>query len=187
MFAPIVLPVQLTFLVMAILAMVLSVALRRYTKNYLFATFAICFFATIPMLFCVGFIVDSLRYGEFHYATATGLNDGYVELPKSATEITLHKYASGHELKFKTTKTSLESWMNELTNKRREFSKATPFQQVPRSDFRSEEFDPRLSRHGWICPDDAVLYEGWRSGRGSGFDVWFSEKQQTAYISAAYW
>lgn len=139
------------------------------------------------MLFVIGSVVDSIRYGEFHHLDATRLNDGYVQLPVDATEITLHKYASGHEMKFKTTGTSLESWMTELTKQRQAYSNATPFKLDVRSDFDAEEFENHFGEHGWRYPDDAVVYRGWRSGRGAGFDIWYSDREQSAYIRAAYW
>ena len=161
--------------------------LRRSMKHPILASLGISAVLAIPMLFAIGFIVDSIRYGEFNHADASKLNDGYVQLPVDATEITLHKYASGHELKFKTTKASLESWMAELTQKRRKYSDATAFEFDVRSDFDSEHFNHLFGRHGWDYPADAVVYRGWRSGRGGGFDVWYSEVQQFAYISGTYW
>lgn len=170
---------------MLTLAFVLPFLFYRFTKRPILASLAACLLLGIPMLFLVGSIVDSIRYGEFYHPDAAQLNDGYVELPKDATDITLHKYASGHELKFTTNKASLEEWM---ADQRLEYSDATSFQlEDSRPDFQAEEFSLRFGELGWSFPVDAVVYRGWRSGRGGGFDVWFSETQQSACISGSYW
>ena len=187
LFAPIVLPVQITFFVMIALVIGLPIVFRRFTKRPVLASIGSCAVLGLPLLFLVGAIVDSIRYGEFHHTHASKLNDGYVQLPTDASDITLHKYASGHELKFKTTRASLESWMEALTEKRREYSDATPFELEEPSEFDVQEFDNLFGDHAWRFPDDATVYRGWRSGRGAGFDVWYSDTKLTAFIHAGYW
>ena len=188
MLGPVILPLQITIFVMITLIVTLPSVLRRYTKHPVLASFGISAVLGIPMLLAMISIVDSIRYGEFQYNDTKRLNDGYVELPSDASEITLHKYASGHELKFKTKKSSLESWMTELTNRRLKYTKATPFKlDDSRPKFDAAEFASRFGRHGWSYPPDAVIYRGWRSGRGGGFDVWYSEIDRSAYISSSYW
>ncbi len=187
LFAPVVLPLQITFFVTVGLAIFLPLAFRRFTKQPVLAAIGSCAILSLPILFLVGTIVDSVRYGEFHHADASKLNDGYVQLPPDAFDIILHKYASGHELKFKTTKASLESWMEKLTEKRRTFSDATQFELGEPSEFEVREFEGLFGNHGWRYPEDSTVYRGWRSGRGAGFDVWYSESEQSAFIHASYW
>jgi hypothetical protein len=188
MFEPMVLPVRITSFVLLALFVCLSLILRRFTKHPVLSSITTCIVAGLPLLFLVGFLVDSVRYGEFHYADAKGLNDGYVSLPAEATGVTLHKYASGHALKFKTSESSLTAWMNTLTQQRLEYTDATPFRLEEEEDgFLAEEFKNLFHRQGWSPPADVVVYRGWRSGRGGGFDVWFSKAGETAYISAGYW
>ena len=107
LFAPVVLPLQITFFVMLGLVVGLPFLYRRFTKHPVLASLGTCALLGFPMLFAIGSIVDSFRFGEFQHGDAKRLNDGYVQLPTDATEITLHKYASGHELKFKTTKAAI--------------------------------------------------------------------------------
>ena len=188
MFAPVFLPLQITFFVMLGLVVGLPFLFRRFTKHPVLASLGTSALLGFPMLFAIGSIVDSFRYGEFQHDDAKRLNDGYVQLPTDATEITLHKYASGHELKFKTTKASLETWMTELTNHRLKYMNVTPFEPGDsHPNFDAKGFANLFGRHGWQYPADAVIYRGWRSGRGSGFDVWYSDVEQSAYIHASYW
>ena len=188
MFAPLALPIKITFVVMALLAIVLPRAIGRFLAYPVLGSLSICCVLSIPMLVLVGSIVDSIRYGEFHYPDARQLNDGYVQLPVDATDITLHKYASGHDLKFRTSRASLENWMDDLTRQRLKYSDATPFDlDDSHSEFNSVAFSGRFGRYGWQYPADAVIYRGWFSGRGAGFNVWYSESHQSAFISGSYW
>lgn len=187
LFASLVLPVQITLLVMFMLAIGLTMPLRRVVKHPIAISLGICAFLGIPLLFLIGMVVDSFRYGEFHYDDASGLNDSYVHLPSDSTKITLHKYASGHEMKFRIAKSSLEAWMTEITSQRNEYSDAKPFKLDVRSENDRRKFIDLFGHHGWRCPDDAVIYRGWRSARGGGFDVWFSDLEGIAFINAGYW
>jgi len=99
LFAPVVLPVQITFLMMLTLVVALPFLLRRFTKYQVLASFGTCAVLGIPIFFATGSIVDSIRYGEFQHNDATRLNDGYVEVPSDATKIILHKFASGLRLR----------------------------------------------------------------------------------------
>ena len=189
MFAPAILPIQITFFVLLAVVIVLPLFIRRFTKHPIAISVLACLIGGLPVLFAVGAVVDSFRYGEFAHENASELNDGYVELPHNSTNIVLHKYASGHELKFKTDAESLSNWMSEWVNDMSQYAAdVAPFElDDSLSDYAETEFLNRFGDHGWAYPSDAVVYRGWRSGRGGGFDVWFSENEQTAYISGSYW
>lgn len=189
MFAPAILPIQITFFVLLAAVVLMSFLLRRFTKHPIAISVLTCVVGGLPVLLAVGAVVDSIRYGKFEYIDASKLNDGYVELPSDSTEIVLHKYASGHELKFKTNLESLEKWMSDWVADVSQYaSNVTPFEKDDsQSNYGESEFTNRFGQHGWSYPSDAVVYRGWRSGRGGGFDVWFSATEKTAYISAGYW
>lgn len=185
MFVPLVLPLQVTCVAMCVAFLALVFLLRRFAKRPYLCSLGLCVLATIPTLYLVGAIVDSMRYGEFHHADASRLNDGYVELPAEASNIVLHKYASGHELMFDIDRASLESWINEMEGRWSEFTDPSSFELETEAD--QLEFSSRFSRGGWKMPPDAVLYRGPRSGRGGGCDVWYCDASQIAFISAGYW
>ena len=107
-------------------------------------------------------------------------------MPKNASDITMHKYPSGHEVKFQTTKVELEDWMSRMHKRHLEYSNDTkPFTIDP--DVTPVTFDSYFSRHNWPYPKDATMYRGPFGADGSGFNVWYSNDEQTAYISAGYW
>gem|GEM_PF-2378294 len=178
---------KITFYITVLLGFSLWTVLRRRLKRPILTTLGTCMALFIPMLFGVGAVVDSVRYGEFKHEDTTSLNDAYVKIPRDATDITLHKYASGHFLKFSTSEDSLQSWMDELTEERRKFDDASPFEITAKSEFDKTEFNNIFKDHGWLYPEDVMVYRGWRSRRGGGFDVWYSEAKKTAFISAGYW
>ncbi len=188
MFVPLILPFKITCCVILVLMLGLALPLRRLTKYWIAATLGIGLVLWLPVFVSVWTLADSIRYGEFHYNHARQIDDRYVDLPSDATEIILHRFGHGHELKFKTSRESLEAWMGDVTNKIREYSDAHPFElELPRKESPSFDFDSRFERHGWRYPPDALFYRGWRSRRGAGLDVWYSESEQTGYVSAGYW
>ena len=189
MFAPAILAIQITFFVLLAIAVLLPFLIRRCTKRPFAVSLSTCLIGGLPLLFAIGAVVDSIRYGKFEYEDALKLNDEYVQLPSDSTDIVLHKYASGHELKFKTNHESLQEWMTDWVADVSQYAaNVTPFEKDERlTNYKETEFRHRFGQHGWTFPQDAIVYRGWRSGEGSGIDVWFSEVEQTAYISAAYW
>ncbi len=193
MFAPVILPLQMTCVVVALMTLMAAVLWERQTKRVLLSValgFLTGFVLFIPTLFVVGAIVDACRYGKFEYARGAEIRDPYVEIPESVTNVTLYKYASGHEVRFQIDEATLLAWMDSVTKKRGEFSKATPFEREEQStsgEFSQHEWEWRFGRRHWARPADIVKYNGWHSGRGAGFDVWYSAESQTAFISAGYW
>jgi hypothetical protein len=148
----------------------------------------ICFVSFVPGFIVVSEIVGFVVYGEFTYAEASQIHDKYIDLPTDAREIVLHKYASGHAVKFQTSQESLEEWMNQVTESRRKYTDAIPFQRHEEiEELLIDEFIMRFEQYEWSYPSDVVVYRGWHSQRGAGFDVWFSHSNKTCYISAGYW
>ncbi len=137
----------------------------------------------------IGLIVDAIRYGQFEYRTAAEIDDPYVEIPHNSTEITLHKYASGHEVRFTSEQEDLVTWMHSVVNRRQQLANATPFEkyQALKGDDLQRLWDHDFGRRHWPMPDDVVRYQGSRSARGSGFDVWYSPSSRTGYVRAGYW
>ncbi|MBI1346100.1 hypothetical protein GC163_07405 [bacterium] len=194
MLKPMILPIQITTLVVFLLAVGLYGFLRYRTKYQKSAAMLSVFFAIIafiPALIATGFAVDAVRYGIFTYQTATQVQDPYVLLPASAKDITLHKYASGHEVMFSVSQAELVAWMVKVTQKLRGYNQnATSF---VRDDTLS---DPQIAgqfwsldfgKLNWEYPPDVICYKGWHSQRGTGFDIWYSPSTQRAFIRASYW
>ncbi|MDZ4686148.1 MAG: hypothetical protein SH850_13865 [Planctomycetaceae bacterium] len=194
MFAPMILPLQLTCVLIVILFVVIVVSpLGRSTRRQRIGWFLLGSpFLFIAAILIVGFLVDAVRYRTFQYAQAADIRDPYVRLPKSATNVTVNKYASGHEARFSVTKAELLSWFDE------EWKRVCVYSQ-PRNnaDYQAghpeasaqtgHTLDPRFETLGWEPLPDVVYFCGPVSGRGGGFTVYYSESRQLAYLRHAYW
>lgn len=188
MFAPIVLPFQITLVILVVVLVSIGVFLRRKSAKAIALIFSFILF--IPSCAGVAFVVDAFRYGQFNYTSATDFRDPYVEIPKNAKSITLHKYSSGHEMRFTCEPEELASWMEAVDKHRKNFIDYEPFELdegLASNEDRNRFFESHFGRHGWKMPDDVVCYKGWRSGRGSGFDVWYSPTTKTGFVNAGYW
>ncbi|HET6425123.1 MAG TPA: hypothetical protein VFG20_15660 [Planctomycetaceae bacterium] len=194
MLAPLVLPLQITCVVVGLLSLIVAMLWQRIAKRprisfFLMLVTSIGLF--VPTLLVVSLIVDEARYGKQEFATGAQVVDRYVEVPASATNIILHKYASGHELRMNVDEDALLAWMDAVTKKSQQFARdATPFEKdesFGRGEYFRHIWKTRFAKYGWEAPPDIVQYKGWRSARGSGFDVYYSPQSQTAFISAAYW
>ena len=186
--APIVLPFQITVLVFVVALVAIGVFFRRKTAFAIALMFSFILF--IPSCIGIAFIVDAVRYGHFEYATAVEISDPYVDVPKNARSVTLYKYSSGHEIRFASEKEELEKWMEAVDNRRKDFMAYKPFTRdnaIVENEGRKQSFESLFGRRGWSMPDDVVRYSGWRSARGSGFDVWYSPSTRTGFIHAGYW
>lgn len=194
MFASLVLPFGLTCLAAGVLALVLfgrGLRRGRTPVGAIGSAGMVAGALFLPLLLAVGFVVDAFRYGEFTYASAAEIGDPNVEIPATATDITLYKSASGHTVRFQVDQELLLRWMDSVAQKRREYtSDNTAFvrdAEEPDLEFRRYLFDTAFGHYDWPMPADVVRYQGWRSGRGGGYDVWYSPATRTGFIAAAYW
>lgn len=193
MFAPLILPLQFTCIAVPFLMFGVFAILMRRMKSQaksIALTILIGCLLFVPALVVVGICVDAVRYGRFEYANGSQIRDPYVEIPQSATNITLHKSSMGHSVRFSIDEAALREWMDTVTKRRRKFANATPFERdepLGNSTLAHRYWHQIFGQHGWAAPADVIRYKGWRSGRGAGFDVWYSPELHTAYIDAGYW
>lgn len=172
-----VLPFQITAgIVLAILVVglfVLSV-LRVKGRWPYEALVALLVVASVPLFLAINAVMDRVRYGEFHYATVTQIEDPYIRLPPSATQIELFKFAHAHEAKFQVESGNLKTWLEQ------EGATLEP------------GFDPMLFKHrfkesGWEPEDGLIEYQGPSLSRGARFTVWHHPKSSRTYLKAWYW
>ena len=185
MFAPLVLPFYASILLSFGLFAGMAEIHRRTSNGSPVLPFVVTTIMYIPVFLLSALAVDYFRFGVFSYEYASNISDPYVEVPTDSKNVVVNKYSSGHEAKFEVSLGNLEQWMVDVAERRRTHNpKATPFKEFSEGQ---EFWGPRFERLGWDCPNDVVFYQGWRSGRGGGFDVWYSPGSQTGFISASYW
>lgn len=187
MFVPLVLPIQITAVLFLVALFAICLFAREARSASIALVLAVLLF--IPSCLGIGFIVDALRYGQFEYKTAAEIKDPYLKIPPTATSVTVQKYASGHECRFTCEQEALLKYLDTVVDRRKQFANPEPFKrdQQNSDDTLRMMWDQDFGQRGWSMPNDVVRYQGWRSARGAGFDVWYSPSSQTGFISAGYW
>ncbi|WP_345689055.1 hypothetical protein [Novipirellula caenicola] len=152
----------------------------------------------IPSCTAVMFTVDQFRYGRFEYASSLEMpEDGYIELPPTAQNITLYRNGAGHWAKFSIEASALMEWIEQMRALRPGLntdvdddewvSNAIPQIQAEMGKLYAEEFANRFPETGWQYKPSMKRYYVSRSARGGGFRVWHTSKSGTAFLNASYW
>ncbi|MDZ7616925.1 MAG: hypothetical protein U1E05_07975 [Patescibacteria group bacterium] len=133
--------------------------------------------------------MSTRRFGLFTYETAADVRDFRVEryLPPAARNITLHKQAQGFRARYTISETELKSYLDDVWARYGD-------QSVTERDGLSSGSRIDADYHrlvygdlGWPHLPDAVAFSGPSANSGTGFVVWFSLSEQTAYEHAGYW
>lgn len=196
MFAPLVLPFQITAAAFALLWCVGALALRTPKRIARLSLAAVLLF--IPSCVGVMAIVDLQRYGRFDYATASEIpEDGYIELPSTAKNVTLYRNSAGHWARFTIDSPSLRSWIDERRSLRPDLNghhdddewsaKDTKLQWPGMLELKQRIFEDHFPKTGWSYDPSMLEVDVSRSDRGGGYTVWHVPSSGDTYIRAAYW
>ncbi len=196
MLAPLILPFQITLAVFAVLWCLGAYTLRT-PKQIAWLSLA-ALFLFIPSCTGIMCIVDWQRYGRFDYADSSEIpDDGYIELPANAKDITLYRNGARHWAKFNVDTPSLRSWIDDRRTLQPDLN---PYQdddewQAKPSDTQRPDmveadqqiFGNRFPDTGWVYDPTMVQIHVTRSARGGGYTVWHVQSTGDAYLSASYW
>ena len=193
MLAPLVLPVQITAGLLALLWVAGWLWPRTARRFDLYTALLMVLF--IPSCVGVGTVVDMFRYGRFDYAQATDIPaDGYVEQPDAATKITLYRFYSGHKARFTIETTSLKKWVDERRAQRPELNNTeepTPAKSFPQEPeilaVNRRLFDIRFRDTGWTYNPLMQEYSAILAADGAGFHLWHLPDTGETYLWASYW
>lgn len=190
MLAPLILPLQWTLAALCGLFVAVFVFSRRrkaaLVQSLAWAVLA-CMLSFIPTFVGLGFIVDHFRYGEFHYASPADIRAPYIELPPTARDIEVRKFASGHRVRFTVDPADMTKWLAEQQAESDAIELgARPIDPESQS-LRREQFALHFGQYRWTPTDNLQLYDGPKSRRGGGFRVWYDASCGNAFLSAAYW
>jgi len=203
MFAPLILPFKITAAIFFVV-IVCAVAVPAFTDKPIRKAFAYSVSASIllfiPTFICVGFIVDFVRYREFTYDKRSEITDPYVRLPDTANTITLHKFASGHYVKFAVEHDDLMDWLadrgaekedrlpeNVDDDKLADWLASRGLPEDYFLDSLRAEFEFQFEPFGWQMPDDTEVYRGPYARNGAGGSVWYSKDAGIAFLNTGYW
>jgi hypothetical protein len=189
MFASLVAPFFITLAIFAVSTIVWAsrAGRKKCPRVKMVAVVAICwvmFF--IPTCGAVNMLVDEFRYGNFHYDTAREIHDFYIQVPDSATDISVYKSVSGHCLKAKCDKATIISWLHELKKGGRRFSNGI-VEEIVATDYHVYGLKDHFPQEVGALGKEIIKIEGPRASNGAGFTVYCDEKSGWCFILAGYW
>ena len=178
MFAPVVLPFQITCVVMILFLIIGLLRSNGGKAKVVVVCSSLLLF--IPSCTAVMFAVDQFRYGRFEYASRSEMpEDGYIELPPTAQKITLYRNGAGHWAKFAIETSALMEWIEKMRALRPGLktdldgdewvNNAIPQIQAEMGKLYAEEFANRFPDTGWQYKPSMNRYYVNRSDRGGGF------------------
>ncbi|SFJ01174.1 hypothetical protein [Planctomicrobium piriforme] len=196
---PLVLPVKITFSLLAVLVTLLTVfrPVRKWNRG---KTFVVALLSAGLLLVpsCIGImgIVDGLRFGTFQYASFSDVNDFRVEryLPTKASDITLNKSSMGHLAKYSISESDLKDYVDQLWKNWGEHSAISRDDlQKQRSETPSaleairSNFELAFRRLRWPAPASLIELHSPVEPDGGGAVYFYDPMTQTGYHKAGYW
>lgn len=192
---PLILPLQITA---ALLAAAISAAtalaprLKRKRGPVFMLTTLAGLVAFVPSLYVVQWIVDSQRFGTFHYDGYAEVQDFRVEryLPPAATDITLYKRygGNGYVARYHISADDLQSYVDGLWD---EFGDLSA---IPRDELDADgqpvaggSVDRPFNELGWATLRDAIQFYSPVEDDGGGAAYFFDRQSGIVYQDAGYW
>jgi hypothetical protein len=180
MLAPLVLPFQITCIIFAVLWVAGAILLRTPKRIAWLSLAAMLLF--IPSCTGVMAVVDLQRYGRFDYSNASEIaNDGYIELPPIATNVTIYRNSARHWAKFTIDTQSLRSWIEERRALQPSLNQNHDNDEWLPKDTETQR--PEIT----VLSDEIFRNRFPDTGRGGGYTVWHVASTGDTYLSAGYW
>lgn len=189
---PIVLPLKITFWVLAgfvVAAIVTSALFRWRLRRVALLAPLVALIAFVPVCAGIGSILDSYRFGVFEYSTYAEVQDFRIEryLPPTARRITLDKFAMGYRARYTITLDELTEYLDASWTAANGRS-AVARDQLDDGDLvASERFDYSFDGLDWAMPEDALHFHSPVQSDGGGSDYYFDTKTNTVLQHAGYW
>jgi hypothetical protein len=192
---PVILPIQITVvLIVAVVGLVTALAPRwKWKRLRVLMVSLLCgSLAFVPTCMGIAVIVDSWRFGLFHYATFSEVRDVRIErfLPPMATNIALDKYASGHRARYSIREPDLVAYVDEMWSKHSRMTKVAASKRDPERPLTSSErdwFQHDFERLGWTVSESTVVLAGPHAANGAGASYYYDRRAGLAYHRAGYW
>lgn len=189
---PVVLPFKITICCLVVLVAIVTAAAPALNwqrgKTFLIATILACV-AFVPLCTGIMRLVDTQRFGVFHYDVITDVNDFRIEryLPTNARDITLEKHAAGHRAKYSISESELMEYLDSLWSEYGEHSAISRDELGDGTPVGASQFDYKYGDLGWPPLENAVEYHSPVQGDGGGATYYFDRDAGTAYHLAGYW
>ena len=190
MFVPFILPFQITATALGVLVVCAVLILPRFGMKLVPAillSLLLAGIAFIPLCAGIKSVVDSARFGGFAYGSTASITDPYIEIPPSATDITVYRTGMGHHTRFTVPEDELQKW---LVGVRAEYERSwhgDPMITASTRALTRDDFAVEFGTFGWEYPPDNFELVGPSAPNGAGFSIWYSPNQGKAYLRAGYW
>jgi hypothetical protein len=143
----------------------------------------------IPALFGVSAIVDAVRFGTFHYATAAEVDDFRVNryLPLTASDITLHKSGLGYCARYTLEEAALRAYLDSLWASYGAMSSMTRESLHDGQLVGASDIDTVFRKLDWVVPREARRWNSPVEDDGGGATYYFDPATSTVLQRAGYW
>lgn len=190
---PVVLPFQITLVLMAVLAFAIAMIGPNRGWTRLQTGVAIILFPLVAFVpSCVGImsLVDAVRFGQFEYDSFRDVKDLGAEryLPRDATNIKMYKHSNGYYAQYSIGVAEFQAYLGEL------WEKSGDEWAVKRGERAGEEgpadpaeFGGSFAQLGWKPLLHAMRYQSPREGDGGGATYYYDEQAGIAYQITGYW
>lgn len=193
MLYPVVLPFQITILVLAIAVVAITTLapLLKWKRGKTFLiTSLVALVAFIPSCTGIMFVVDEFRFGHFEYQTYKDIDDFRPQryLPTAATSITMYKIDSGFRARYSISEPDFRAYVDGLWEKYGRFS-AVKREQLSGegSSVDADELQRRFRGLGWKPLANAIKYHSPRERDGGGATYYFDADAGMVYQRTDYW
>lgn len=193
MFWTYVLPFQITCVVLIISVLVLTAfaSPKSWGRASAFCMYsAIAIAAFTPLCSVIKMTVDSVRFGDFSYASYEYIPDlrSRCHVPKKATDIKMRKHAGGNFSRYKLPADEFESHLDNLWRQHGEHS---AFERGALSDEGKsvglDYLNMTFGDLGWELPSDAIVHYSPHGGNGSGSKYYVDPDSEVVFQHTGFW
>lgn len=187
-----ILPQQITFWFLTALVILFTLfapSIRLKRSKALILASVLAFVLFIPSYFVTTDLIHNFRFGLFAYLDHASVNDDHVQdfLPIDASNIIADKQEFAFMARFDIKKEELLNWLDAYWEKYGTDSTVTR-EAANGMVWNSDEEIARFFGHlKWSIPKDTLRFGSPRSGRGAGFQIWYSEELRMAWEYGNYW
>lgn len=189
---PLVLPLKITFWsLIAIVAIVTVFAPQlkwQRAKTFLVSS-TLALVAFIPSCTGVMYLVDEARFGSFEYPSFDDVKDPRAEryLPTTATQIKMHKHASGYRAQYRIAETDFHAYLDSLWKQYGQYSSVKRGEMSGEAlPVSQEQLELVFSGLDWKCPSGAIEFHSPSEADGGGAVYYFDASAGVVFQRTGY-
>lgn len=192
MFWPIELPFKITFFLLtgiSLCLILIAPGLKWKRVKTFWISLWMSMILFIPSCIAIMSIVDTRRFGEFHYETFADIDDFRVRrfLPPNAYNITFDKHSSGNRARYSVDAVEFVEYFEQLWQTYGEYSSISREALHRKNNLTGHDFTRTFGDLGWPVLDEAVYLLSPVQSNGGGAEYFFQKATGTVYQRTSYW